>query len=45
MKTEYKRVELTTMNGYDLAEKLKESGWKEIYVGMFSVLFEKKEVE
>jgi hypothetical protein len=40
-KRQYRRVDTTTLKGLKEAERLHANGWKQIQVGMFSILFER----
>jgi len=42
MRYEYKRVDVSTLDGLKKAERLQENGWKLISCGLFSDLFERK---
>jgi hypothetical protein len=40
MKFEYKRIDISTVDGIKRAERLKANGWKIISTGLFSLLME-----
>ena len=41
MKREYRTVDITTLKGLKLAERLHVAGWKIVRSGMFSIQFER----
>ena len=44
-KYEYKSIDTSTIEGIKEAEKLHESGWKIVQVGLFTILFEKERIK
>lgn len=44
MKTQYKRVDTSTLKGLKQAERLHLNGWKTVSVGLFTILFVKQAV-
>lgn len=42
MKFEYKTIDTRTEKGLKQAERLQRQGWKDINVGLFSIVFERE---
>jgi hypothetical protein len=41
MKFEYKRIDISTLDGLKRAERLKTNGWEIVHSGLFTVLMKK----